>query len=145
MICLSLTLQATWCWTAAARWRCRQPACSSSPGCSSSTCCPGASSTGSSHCRPTLPTPRHCCSCSSCSTSCRRPSPSRWARIAQTVRSGGPTPQSNVCVIYVWRILLIICCMALFLNAAHQPSRDETSVCGENLPLQVVEVFGGRV
>lgn len=72
--------QATWCWTAAARSPWRRPACSSSPGCSSSTCCPGASSTGSWRCPPTRPTPRPCCSCSSCLTSCRRPSPSRWQK-----------------------------------------------------------------
>lgn len=32
-----------------------------------------------------------------------------------------------------------------FFNAAHQPARGETSVCGENLPIQVFEVFGGKV
>lgn len=30
-------------------------------------------------------------------------------------------------------------------TAAHQPARGENSVCGENLPIQVSEVFGGRV
>lgn len=72
--------QATWCWTATARWPWRQPAYSSSPGCLNSTCCHGASSTGSSRCPPTLLTLLPCYSCSSCLMSCRRPSPSRWAR-----------------------------------------------------------------
>lgn len=33
----------------------------------------------------------------------------------------------------------------LILNAAHQPTRSEASVCGENLPIQISEVFGGTV
>lgn len=74
---VSLNLQATWCWMAAARWPWRRPACSSSPGCLSSTCSPGASSMASWPCPPTLLRPRPCCSCSSCLMFYRRPSPSR--------------------------------------------------------------------
>lgn len=122
-----------WCWTAAARWPYRLPPCSSSQGCLSSTCYPGASNTGSSRCPPTQLTRLPCYSCSSCLTSCRRPSPSRLDLTQNLVLSH-----------WVPKVVPANSFLTRCVFAAHQPTGCEARVCVKNFPFQVSEVFGGN-
>lgn len=68
-----------------------------------------------------------------------------WPSCLLTGGKGGDTCFHIHLIIPVLEFLFITCCMSSFLNSAHQPARCETPVCGENLPIQVFEVFGGRV